>query len=316
VRGGISFNPDGSKVLYVADQDVEGVGDLYLADIATPGSVTKVNPPFVDGGDVTGTNYEFSPDGATIVYIADQDVNGVNELYAVDVNSPGASTKLNPALVAEGDLCTFRFSPDSTKVGYCADQDADGILELYLVELAVPGVSMKVNSPLVADGDVQAATFRFGPDSDSIVYRADQEVDGINELYRVEVATPGTSVKINPPLVAEGDVSIFQIHPDGLQLAYVADQDTDGLAELYLVDLATPGVSTKLNPARQGAPIWQIEFTEDGSQLYYNADQDTAGMDELYRVDIANAGVSTKINSSLPVDNDVFFFAIAPGFPF
>src|SRR5690606_799772 len=104
-----------------------------------------------------------------------------------------------------------------------------------LVDLAVPGVSMKVNPPLVAAGDVQAATFRFGPDSDFIVYRADQEVDGLNELYRVETATPGTSVKINEPLGADGDVSIFQIHPDGLQLAYVADQETERVAELYLV---------------------------------------------------------------------------------
>jgi Tol biopolymer transport system component len=311
-RGRISFSPDGSKILYAADQDVEGDVELFLADVATPGSTTKVNAPIVDEGDVTGDRFAFSPDGTTIVYIADQDVDGVRELYAVDVVNPGVSTKLNPPLVADGDLCTFRFSPDSTRVAYCADQDVDGTLELYLVELAVPGVSMKANPPLVADGDVQAETFRFGPDSDFIMYRADQDVDGDNELYRVELATPGVSVKINEQLPPDGDVSFFRINPDGLQLIYAADQDTEGVAELYNVDLSTPGVATKLNPERNGTEILQIELNETGTEAFYLADQDTPSKGELYRVDLASAGVATTINGALPTNGSLFDFAVSP----
>src|SRR5690606_3617009 len=131
-------------------------------EVAAPGVAIKVNSTIVPGGDVDD-DYAFSPDGTTIAYMADQDVVDVRELYAVEVANPGTSVKLNPPLVADGDLCTFRFSPDSTKVGYCADQDVDATLELYVVELAVPAVSTKINPPLVAGGDVQAATFRFGP---------------------------------------------------------------------------------------------------------------------------------------------------------
>jgi Tol biopolymer transport system component len=314
--GRLSFSPDGSKILYAADQEVDGKVELFLADVATPGTTTKVNAPIVDGGDVIDNRFAFSPDGATIVYIADQEVDDVRELYAVDVSNPGVSTKLNPALVPEGDLCTFRFSPDSTKVGYCADQDVDGMLELYLVDLAVPGVSMKVNPPLVADGDVQAETFRFGPNSDFIVYRADQDVDGDNELYRVEVATPGVSAKINQTLVAGGDVSIFTINPDGVQLIYVADQDTEGVAELYNVDLSTPGTATKLNPQPVGTQIAQIDITEDGTQVLYTTDHGLPDKYELARIDIASAGVSTRINPELPVTGDVVHFAIRTGLSF
>jgi Tol biopolymer transport system component len=311
VSNGMSFSPDGSRVLYVADLDVPGQFEAYLVDVATPGVATKVNGPFVPGGNVIGAP-KFSPDGATIVYMADQDVDTVLELYAVDVSNPGVSAKLNPPLVTDGDLCTFHFSPDSTKVGYCADQDVDGVLDLYVVDLAVPGVSAKVNPPLVADGDVQSATFRFGPDSDFIVYRADQDVDGDNELYRVELATPGVSAKINEPLPPGGDVSFFRINPDGLQLIYAADQDTEGVAELYNVDLSTPGVATKLNPERDGTQISQIEINEDGSQAFYLADQDAPGTGELYRVDLASAGTATKINSTLPANGSLFDFAISP----
>jgi hypothetical protein len=186
------------------------------------------------------------------------------------------------------------------------------VLELYVVDLAVPGVSAKVNPPLVADGDVQSATFRFGPDSDFVVYRADQDVDGDNELYRVELATPGVSAKINEPLPPGGDVSFFRINPDGLQLIYAADQDTEGVAELYNVDLSTPGMATKLNPERDGTQISQIEINEDGTQAFYLADQDTPGTGELYRVDLASAGTATKINSTLPANGSLFDFAISP----
>ena len=313
VSSRLSFSSDGSMVLYSADLDVEGQFELYLVDLAAPGVANKVNGPFVTDGDLFG-DYRFSPDGETIVYMADQDVDGVRELYAVDVDNLGVSTKLNPSLVADGDLCTFQFSPDSTKVAYCADQDTDGTLELYIVDLAVPGVSSKVNPTLVAGGEVQSGSFRFGPDSDFIVYNADQDVDGDNELYRVEVATPGVSAKLTEPLPAGGDVSIFQIRPDGLQLTYVADQDTEGLDELYNVDLSTPGASTKLNPPRQGSLVFHLEITEDGLQVLYIADQDTTETYELYRVDIASAGVATTISSALPVDDansDVVFFATA-----
>lgn len=313
VLDGISFSPDGSSVLYVADLDAAFQAEAYLVDVAAPGVATKVNGPLVAGGTVFGAP-SFSPDGTTIVYMAAQEAADLLELYAVDAANPGTAVKLNPPLVAEGDLCTFRFSPDSAKVGYCADQDVDGVLELYVVDLAVPGVSTKVNAPMVAGGDVQSGTFRFGPDSDFMVYRADQDVDGDNELYMVDLTTPGVAAKLNGTLPAGGDVSFFRINPDGLQLIYAADQDTEGLAELYNVDLSTPGSSTKLNPARQGSQITQIELNEDGTQAFYLADQDTAGVGELYRIDIADAGVATKINDVLPATGSVFDFSLAPGY--
>jgi Tol biopolymer transport system component len=284
-----------------------------MVDLAAPGVATRMNGPFVAGGNVIEAP-AFSPDGTTVVYLADQEVDTVLELFAVDVTTPGAATKLNGPLVADGDLCTFRFSPDSSKVAYCADQDTEGELELYVVDLAMPGVSIKVNAPLVAGGDVQSGTFRFGPDSDFMVYRADQDVDGDNELYRVDLATPGVAAKLNGSLPAGGDVSLFRINPDGLQLVYAADQDTEGVAELYNVDLSTPGASIKLNPARQGSQITQIELNEDGTQAFYLADQDTAGVGELYRIDIADAGVATTINGALAATGSVFDFSIAAGY--
>lgn len=317
VTFGFSFNSEGTQVLYAADQDIDSVFELYVVDVAAPGAATKVNPPFAASTDLAN-GFRFSPDGATIGYMADQEADGVRELFAVATSELGTSTKLNGPLVAAGDACAFRFSPDSKHVAYCADQDTDDVIELYLVDVAVPGVSLKLNSPLVADGDVSAESYLFAPDSSFVVYRADQDIDGQFDLYRAELAMPATTFKLNAPLVAGGDVPpaaytpAFRVSADGSRFIYIADQETDGVFELYTVDLATPGVAAKLSPPMSFDGVLQFEPTADGAQIVYQALQDGV-QPELYRLDVASPGSSTRMNGALPPDGIVLDFSIVPG---
>jgi hypothetical protein len=77
--------------------------------------------------------FQISPDGRYAVYLADQDTDGVLELYSVPLGGPAAAgIKLNGALVASGDVGFFRISADSGRVVYIADQDANEVFELYM----------------------------------------------------------------------------------------------------------------------------------------------------------------------------------------
>lgn len=55
-----------------------------------------------------------------------------------------------------------------------------GTFELYGVPLA-GGDSVKLNAPLVTGGDVY--DFQFSPNSNWIIYRADQDIDEVCELF-------------------------------------------------------------------------------------------------------------------------------------
>ncbi|HEX5551318.1 MAG TPA: hypothetical protein VFX36_10820, partial [Nitrospira sp.] len=88
------------------------------------------------------------PAGGTVVYLADQDIGGVFELFLA---SSGA--KLNPTLPVGSTVVSFALTPDSSAVVYLADQDQDDVFELYRVNLATPGTSTKLNGVLVAGGD-------------------------------------------------------------------------------------------------------------------------------------------------------------------
>lgn len=318
VVDGIRFSPDGTQVLYASDEEMIAVFELYLAEVATPGTATKVNPDFGPDTDLA-RGYGFSPDGQTIAYMSDQDVDEQRELYAVDVSNLGVAGRLNAGLVPDGDLCDFKFSPDSTHVAYCADQDTDEVLELYLVELTVPGVSAKLNAPLIADGDVSAQSYAFSPDGGFLVYRADQETDETWELFRVERAMPGSAVKVSDTLIAGGDVAAatgdqpaFSITADGMQMAYVADQTTDDVFEVYGVDLSTPGASATLTPPMAGDGAELIATTADSLQVIYLAEQDSDA-DEVYRAAFASPGVAEKLSHSLIAGGDVEDFTISPG---
>jgi len=317
VTTGIGFSPDGTKILYAADLDVDNRFELYLVDLANPAMSTKVNGPLVDGGNLF-TGFAFSPDGKWIAYIADQEVDGVPELYLVATAVPGTAAKLNAPLVAGGGLCSFRFSPDSARVAYCADQEVDGRVELYLVEVAQPGVATKLNAPLVDGGDISAQSYRFAPDGRFVVYHADQDTNNVFELYGVDVANPGAAYRINSPLIAAGDVApaqrtpSFRISADGRHVRYIADQETDETFELYTVDLANPGVSVKLSAPVTVPGVAQLEQTADGEHIVYHGFQ-VGGVPELYRVAPGSPGVSTRLNGELPAGGGIIDFSMAPG---
>ena len=100
-------------VVYLADQDIVGVFELFLAT-----SGTKLNPPLPAGRTVQ--SFALTPDASAVVYIADQDQNDVFELYRVNLASPGSSTKLNGqlalcGLVVCGDVTAFAITPDNIK---------------------------------------------------------------------------------------------------------------------------------------------------------------------------------------------------------
>ena len=254
----------------------------YIQCLLEGGTSIKLNPALVSGGDVVFNAFDISQDSTTVVYIADQDIDGVNELYSVPIGG-GTSIQLNPVLVSGGDVFRLVISKDSTIVVYVADQDTDGVNELYSVPIG-GGTSIKLNPVLVSGGDVVFDTFNISQDSKTVVYVADQDTDGVNELYSVPIGG-GTSIKLNPTLVSGGDVSSFvlEISQDSKTVVYVADQDTDDVNELYSVPIGG-GTSIKLNSTLvSGGDVSSfVDISSDSTTVVYVADQDTDGVNDLY----------------------------------
>lgn|GEM_PF-1056367 len=302
---GAQFSPDGSRVLYLADQTVNDRVELYSVP-SIGGTPIKLNGTSAVGGDVFSTGLQFSPDSSRVIYLADQDTNDVSELYSVS-STGGTPTKLNGVLATGGDVSSILFSPAGDQVLYLADQDTNDIDELFIVA-STGGTPVKLNSTLAADRDVFSGGLQFSPDGSWVIYLADQEENDTVELYSV-ASSGGTPTKLNGPLSVGGDVfdESLQVTSDGSQVFYVADQEANDRSELFRVPIAG-GLAEKVNsPLVAGGDVEpdSIRLSPDGSLVLYIADQDVNDSNELYSVS-TTGGTPVKLNAPLASGGDVF----------
>ena len=267
-------------------------------------SQVKLHPDLT--ADASIEYFEISPDGSTLVYVADRDTDDVFELYSVPLTG-GTNTKLSGTMVDGGDiqfstLRRFQFSPDGQTVVYLADQDIDGTPELYAVPTSGGSVT-KLNGTLVGSDGVRS--FNISPDGQYVVYVADELDNFDDELYSVPI-TGGTSTKISQPDIGIGDVeTTFHISPDSQWVVFVVDAESSSVLELFSVPI-TGGTINKLNGTLvSGGDVesGKVFVSSDSQYVVYTADQDTNFIQELYSTPIGG-GTNTKLNSPLPTTND------------
>jgi Tol biopolymer transport system component len=318
------LTPDGSRVVYHADQETDERFELYSVPVDGPAAAgIKLNPPLAADGDVNWSNGPFaavSPDSQWVVYRADQDTDGIQEMYSVPVMGPAsAAVKLNGVPAPGGEIGFFQISPDSSRVIYTGDQLQDFKTELFSVPIEGPaGAGVKLNQPLPAAGDIY--DFAISPDSEHVVYRGDQTSNEVVELYSVPIAGPASvGARLNKPLVGGQDVEYYyRISPDSGRVVYVADQNFDEVFELFSVPI---GGSSRglvhLNPELvPGGNVdsSELDISPDGQFVIYRADQEVDDRFELYSVPIVGpASEAVKLNTSVGfLAGDVLSAFVAP----
>jgi len=294
----LALSPDGERVVYS-----DGVAEVYSAPVDGSAAPVKLNGPLVAGGRLVGSPsgtppFQLTPDGARVVYRADQLVDGLFELFSTPIGG-GAWTKMSGTLVAGGDVSDFQVSPDSIGVLFRADRDVDDLLELYGAPFS--GGVFQLSTDPVLDGDV--LEFQITPDDAYVVYRGDLEVNVREELFSVPI-TGGPSTKLNGTLAPGGEVAQWSISPDSSRVAYQADEEVDELLELFCAPVDGDDPASKLNaPLDPGPPSGHVlvyEVTADSSSVVYVADGDVEGVLELYAAPVQGGSV-IKLNGALVV---------------
>jgi Tol biopolymer transport system component len=287
-----------------------GKDELFSAPIDGSAAPVKLNDTLVTNGDVI--SFVLSPNGARVIYLADQAANERFELWSVPTDRSAAPVKVSGTMVTGGDVRddgivpsepSFGVSPDGTRVVYLADQAADERFELYSAPLAGGVPPVRLNATLAANGDVLA--FRISANSQRVVFLANQDSSDEVELFSVALAG-GTPVKLNGPLPANGDVTYgFEIDPLSSRVAYLADQVTDEKIEVFSRPLDGSGVSLKLDPAMiaQG-DVTSLRIAPGAQRVAYLADADVDGRFELYAVGL-DGSAPVKLSAALPVGGNV-----------
>jgi Tol biopolymer transport system component len=230
-----AISPDGSRIVYSADQTTAGDPDLYLVDITAPGSWTRL-------GSLPAGHRElyakFSPDGGKVAFTASDAFFAETQLYIVDLATPGTATRLNADLADQGavSMSGFDFTPDGSRVVYVAGE-LERKFELYAVDVAAPRQSVRLNAPGGSVGDSWEGRFRILPDGNRVVYSSVWQNPRVREVHLVSIDAPGQPVTLNAPFQPNGYVFDFALSPDGHYVTYTADQETDFLLEVYAVNV-------------------------------------------------------------------------------
>jgi len=288
--------PDGSQVLYRADLDVDERFELYASPTDGSGGSLRLSAPMLTPeGDVT--IFRIAPGGAHAVYRADAVQDGRDELFSVPLDGSAAPVRLNGPLTPGGDVNAFEISADGLRVAYLADQETDGVNELFGVPIDRSSPPARLNGPLVSGGDVLDEDFLLTADGSRVVYLADQETDGVLELYSSDGVHP--PVKLNAPLVLGGDVGgslgrdRLDITPDGARVVYLADQEIDNKVQVYSVPIDGSQSPVRLDPALPGQSFVSFRIAPDAQRVAFE------GSGVLYTAPIDGSTAAVQFTSSL-----------------
>jgi hypothetical protein len=183
----VNFENKVVGVVYRADQLVDERIDLGSVEIdGTPAYL--LSPGLPPNGDVT--DFKVWTNGLAVVFSADY----VDEVFNLWINTTIGS-ELAPVGIYEeigpidwpafSDVVDFTIAPSSGYVVFMANLDEQYTTELYLAGLPTAGWTLrqKLNAPLVEDGNI--GSYLITPNSQGVVYRANQDDWETWELYSV-----------------------------------------------------------------------------------------------------------------------------------
>jgi dipeptidyl aminopeptidase/acylaminoacyl peptidase len=228
----VRLTPDGTRAVFVADQDTDNVAELYSVPIDGSTTPVQLSPDPIPGGHVSLT-YAISPDSSRVVFVGDFEIDETLELWSARIEGGTPAAKLSGPMVAGGDVGTFtstddlRITADSRSVVYLADQETDGTVELFQVGVAGARPAVKLNAQLTPFADVH--DFRLGPGG-RVAYLANQDDLSTPELYGVPARGQGQVEKLNGPM--QGGVQAFEFSSRG-RVVYRADQEAVSVFELF-----------------------------------------------------------------------------------
>jgi len=259
------------------------------------------------GLDADVRDFVASPDGATVVYLADQDLDEMFELYATPV-SGGEPIRLGSTYVPEGDVYDhgIAISPDSSRVVYLADLERVTFNELYSVPLDGQTVPVKISGSMVPGGNVEwwPGTL-ISPDGSTVVYLADQDTLDQFDLYGVPI-DGGTSVSLTSGTAVS--IDSFAISPDSSRVVY-ADGNSNGV-DLFSVPVGG-GERVRLNQVGTVLPEDGYRISPVGPTVVFRSDEEAAGVYELYRTPV-EGGIPVKVNGTLVSGSGVSVFHLGP----
>ncbi len=309
----VSFliSPDGQRVIYLADPEADGLRALYSVPIAGGVPPVPLNASMPAYGSVMDF-YKISPDGAWVVYRADQETDAVGELYR-DSLTGGALAKLNTGALSGRSIPDFKITPNSEGVVFRCDPGT-GKGELYSKFIDQPGGPFKLSNIVPAGGSVHSSYYAITPNSLGVVYVANQDAADLQELFSNSIFGGTENMHKLSGTLPPGATRVdgILITPNNAGVVYTARGPSPVPAELYS-NYTTGGDPVHLNSASvTGSNLIRVAMSNNGARVVYAAVQDVVGTMGLYSVPVTGLAAPVKLTGAAAPEDDIKDLHVAP----
>ncbi|MBZ0113892.1 MAG: hypothetical protein K8J08_15625 [Thermoanaerobaculia bacterium] len=305
------LSPDGSRVIYSADQRFDEVFELFSVPIEGPFTAsTRLSVPLQINGDVFTAL--ISSDSARVVYIADANVSNRREMWSVPIDGPSeASVRLNsPILSGYGVVDVWErnnFIVHRTQVS------ATGSTNAYRVPIEGPWQSgILLNDPLGPELEVFSAAQVTGLDEELVLIKGDLRVDGKLEWWSAPLDGSSSPHPLfgNPPAGSGIDsqcrTDSSSSSPSRGRLYFCGDLLSASTSELFAVNLDFSSQAERLSYSifAFGGEVQEFRVSPDGAWVAYLADQSVDERVDVYRVRSDGTASPQRVHSTpIPADS-------------
>jgi hypothetical protein len=176
--------PGSSRVLYAGDMNTLGQAEIYSAPADAAGMQITLSTNTAGSGGV-GSVF-LSPDGTRVGYTGTLTTAGIFDLYVASTTAESTQVALTN-LPANQFVSAAEFTPDGQFVVYTVDTDGDFAADALFANDALGMNSpVQLNDPLIAGGRI--TQFLVSPDSQTVVYRANQDDLAVFNLFAASLA--------------------------------------------------------------------------------------------------------------------------------
>jgi len=342
-------SPDGTRVVYAAEQELYGAAELYSAPVDGAAPAVKISGTYA-GGEYA--RMLFTPDSSRVVYVLDE----VGLLLSTPVDGSSPPIQLASVGCANCDDSDFAFtlSADGSHVLYRDEQYDHHPLYAVPVDGSSPAAELGgtlywVPFPPVSDGttvafldhdgsqmhlyrrpiDAGASAKRLdlgmlrsegppllAPDGSVVFLGDDEPLLGDRALLAVPLDGSAAPRPLSGALVSFGQVHAFALADGGTQVVYRADALVDGQDELFAVPLDGSAPPRRLNRAlATGGNVLDFELSADGTRAVYRAME--AGVVQLWSARVDEPHQAVRLNGRLVAGGNVLSSGLAepPGAP-